>query len=570
MSVPAPRVIVVDDEPVIRQFFQAAMKDMGAEVETFATLAAGLARCLTLDFDVAFIDKNLPDGSGLDICAALSGADCKVALVTGYGNLHSAVEAMKHGVADYFIKPVDLADLEARFQRMLKQLSLERANRKLVNKLLEKCRELERLSARDMVTGLFNHSHFQNQLRTEVERSRNKHRFSVALVGLDRFAAVNEKLGHAGGDKVLSHVARLLLPGEGNTALLSKQHLVCRLHADTFAVLLPETSRNLAATILQRFRVALAVELSASQLPALTASIGVAEFPSDRTDPSGLLEAAQGALQRAKASGGNCLLCHDPDQTSGVRHDAGMRRLRALEKCMADRSVRFVYQPIVSLNGQRPFAYEALCRPTHPDIRNIGELLESANQSGRVVELGSMLCDVALAPMDLLSGELSMFLNIQPQELYGSALFAANSALHAAAHRVVLEITETEEITDFESARAQLRKLRELGFRIALDDFGAGYQGLSSLAMLEPDFVKLDKGIVRGITLDSRAGRLTRNMRDFCEDEGIVMIAEGVETQGEFEALHGMGIELMQGFLFAKPAAPFCDIDFPGAARRSA
>jgi EAL domain-containing protein (putative c-di-GMP-specific phosphodiesterase class I) len=247
-----------------------------------------------------------------------------------------------------------------------------------------------------------------------------------------------------------------------------------------------------------------------------------------------------------------------------------MRRLRALEKCMADRSVRFVYQPIVSLNGQRPFAYEALCRPTHPDIRNIGELLESANQSGRVVELGSMLCDVALAPMDLLSGELSMFLNIQPQELYGSALFAANSALHAAAHRVVLEITETEEITDFESARAQLRKLRELGFRIALDDFGAGYQGLSSLAMLEPDFVKLDKGIVRGITLDSRAGRLTRNMRDFCEDEGIVMIAEGVETQGEFEALHGMGIELMQGFLFAKPAAPFCDIDFPGAARRSA
>src|SRR5688572_14874791 len=232
MSVNAPRVIVVDDEPVIRQFFQVALTDMGARVETFATRGDGLARCLTLDFDVAFVDKNLPDGSGLDICAALSGADCKVALVTGYGNLHSAVEAMKHGVADYFIKPVDLADLEARFQRMLKQLSLERANRKLVNKLVEKCRELERLSARDMVTGLFNHSHFQNQLRSEVERSRNKHRFSVALVGLDRFSAVNEKLGHAGGDKVLSQVARLLLPGEGNTALLSKQHLVCRLHAD--------------------------------------------------------------------------------------------------------------------------------------------------------------------------------------------------------------------------------------------------------------------------------------------------------------------------------------------------
>ncbi len=569
MSVNAPRVIVVDDEPVIRQFFQVALADMGATVETFATRADGLARCLTLDFDVAFVDKNLPDGSGLDICAALSGADCKVALVTGYGNLHSAVEAMKHGVADYFIKPVDLADLEARLQRMLKQLSLERANRKLVNKLVEKCRELERLSARDMVTGLFNHSHFQNQLRSEVERSRNKHRFSVALVGLDRFSAVNEKLGHAGGDKVLSQVARLLLPGEGNTALLSKQHLVCRLHADTFAVLLPETSRNLAATILQRFRVALAMELGASQ-HALTASIGVAEFPTDRTDPSGLLEAAQVALQRAKASGGNCLLCHDPDQSAGVRNDAGMRRLRALEKCMAERSVRFVYQPIVSLHRQRPFAYEALCRPTHPDLRHIGELLDAANQSGRVVELGSVLSEVALAPIDQLSGELSLFLNIQPQELYGPALFAANSALNAVAQRVVLEITETEEITDFEGARAQLRKLRELGFRIALDDFGAGYQGLSSLAMLEPDFVKLDKGIVRGITLDSRAGRLTRNMRDFCQDEGIVMIAEGVETQAEFEALNAMGIELMQGYLFAKPSAPFCEIDFPGAARRSA
>jgi len=164
------RVIVVDDEPVIRQFLQVALADMGAHVETFSTCADGLERCRLVDFDVAFVDKNLPDGTGLQICAALTGADCKVALITGYANLHSAVEAMRHGVADYFIKPLDLDDLEARFQRMTKQLHLERANRSLLANLVAKCRELERLAARDTVTGLFNHTHFQTQLRSEISK----------------------------------------------------------------------------------------------------------------------------------------------------------------------------------------------------------------------------------------------------------------------------------------------------------------------------------------------------------------------------------------------------------------
>ena len=566
------RVIVVDDEPVIRQFLQVALADMGAHVETFGTCAEGLERCRLVDFDVAFVDKNLPDGTGLQICAALTGADCKVALITGYANLHSAVEAMRHGVADYFIKPLDLDDLEARFQRMTKQLHLERANRSLLANLVAKCRELERLAARDTVTGLFNHTHFQTQLRSEIERSRSKHRFSLALIALDGFSEVNERLGHTEGDRVLRLVADLLLPADGlaGSSVSRKQDLVCRLNGATFALLLPETPIKQAAGVVERFRGALSLARVSKDTLGLTASIGLVEYPTDRSEPSALIDAAGSALRRAKAAGGNCQLCYDRDEASETGVDSGLRRVRALGGCLSRRAVRFVYQPIVSISGRQPFAYEALCRPTDPAFGDIGELLSAAGEAGRLIEFGNLLREVALQPMDRLRADASLFLNVQPQELYGNALFAANSVLHAMAHRIVLEITETEQISDFSSARAQLCKLREVGFRIALDDFGAGYQGLGSLAMLEPDFVKLDMGIVRGITPDSRAGRLTRNMHDFCEDEGIVMIAEGVETESEFQTLHGMGIDLMQGYLFAQPSEPFCEVNWAGTNRRSA
>lgn len=573
MPIRGARVVVVDDEPVVRQFLQIALTDMGCVVETYSTCREGMNRAETCDFDVAFVDKNLPDGSGLTICQKLADANCKVALVTGFANLTSAVEAMRHGVADYFTKPIDLDDLTARLERMLIQLNLERSNRVLVQELQDKCSELERVAARDPTTGLFNHSYFQSQLDAEVERSRGKQRFAIALIAVDRFAAVNEQVGHTGGDQVLREIAGLLAPTTGSSEPpgvqrpIGVQDIVCRLGGDTFAVILPAASRTLAAARLRVFREALARHRFGSGLPVLTASVGVAQYPEDGDNRRVLLQAAERALAQAKSLGGDNVLCFEGD-VDGPRSNAEVRAIRALGALLANRSVRFVYQPIVSVSNRSPIAYEALCRPTSSAYRHVGELLDAAARTGRIVELGKVMRSVAIAPLHELCRDCRLFVNVHPQELEGGALIE-ESEVHAFASRIVLEITETDQIGDYVLARERISELRRLGYRIALDDFGAGYQGFNSLAMLEPDFVKLDMGIVRGITHDSRAARLVRHIREFCDGEGIRTIAEGVETQEEFKTLLGLGIDLMQGYLFAKPADPFCSIEIPGERRDS-
>lgn len=569
MSTKGARVVVVDDEPVVRQFLQIALSDMGCCVETFGTCQEGLERVRNCDFDIAFVDKNLPDGSGLTICQALSDANCKVALVTGYANLTSAVEAMRHGVADYFTKPIDLDDLTARLTRMLTQLRLERANRALVEELQDKCSELERVAARDPTTGIFNHSHFQSQVDAEVERSRGKQRFSVAFIAIDRFATVNEQVGHTGGDQVLRQVAGLLAPPhrvspdhQGMPRPIGMQDIVCRLGGDTFAVILPGASRAVAASRLSVFRAELGAFQFGQGLPVLTASIGIAQYPEDGENRKQLLQGAERALAQAKGLGGDNVLCYEADG-DGPTSNAEVRAVRALGALLANRSVRFVYQPIVSVSARMPIAYEALCRPTSPAYRHVGDLLDAAARTGRIVELGKLTRSVAIMPLPDLNSSCRLFVNVHPHELEGGALLEAGSVIHAVAERIVLEITETDQIGDYDLARERIRELRKLGFRIALDDFGAGYQGFNSLAMLEPDFVKLDMGIVRGITHDSRAARLVRHIREFCDGEGIRTIAEGVETALEYRTLLGLGIDLMQGYLFAKPAEPFCSIAVP-------
>lgn len=568
MPTKGARVVVVDDEPVVRQFLEVALADMGCHVETFATCEEGLERARRCDFDVAFIDKNLPDGSGLSICRHLVEADCKVALVTGYANLTSAVEAMRHGVADYFTKPIDLDDLTARLERMLAQLRLERSNRALLVQLQDKCAELERVAARDPVTGLFNHSYFQSQLDAEVERSRGKQRFSVALIAVDRFATVNDLVGHTVGDRVLSQIAALLAPplssidSAAPQKAVGVQDTVCRVGGDTFAVILPSVSRSVAASRLQLFRSELGSHRFGSGLPVLTTSIGIAHYPEDGEDRRSLFHAAERALSQAKSLGGDNILCFEADP-DGPRSNVEARAVRGLGAALANRSVRFVYQPIISVGSGSAIAYEALCRPTSSAYRHVGDLLDAAVRTGRIVELGKVLRSVAIGPLSHLCSECRLFVNVHPQELESGALLAVDSDMHPVAGRIVLEITETDQIGDYELARQRIGELRRLGYRIALDDFGAGYQGFNSLAMLEPDFVKLDMGIVRGITHDSRAARLVRHIREFCDGEGIRTIAEGVETEQEFRTLLSLGIDLMQGYLFAKPSEPFCAVTLP-------
>lgn len=148
-------------------------------------------------------------------------------------------------------------------------------------------------------------------------------------------------------------------------------------------------------------------------------------------------------------------------------------------------------------------------------------------------------------------------MNLHPQDLLDPDLNDENSALASMAGRVVLEITERVAITDVENARAKVLALRKCGFRIAVDDLGAGYTGLSSFALLEPEFVKLDMTLIRDIDALTVKQKLVKALASSCREMGLHVVAEGVETHAERDAAVNLGCDFLQGYLFARPGRAF-------------
>jgi EAL domain-containing protein (putative c-di-GMP-specific phosphodiesterase class I) len=173
--------------------------------------------------------------------------------------------------------------------------------------------------------------------------------------------------------------------------------------------------------------------------------------------------------------------------------------------------------------------------------------------------LGRAIRTKAVEPIGMLAEGVDLFLNLHARDLLDDQLFRTDTPLAAVAHRVVLEITERASLHDVRDVAARVASLRQLGFRLAIDDLGAGYAGLTSFALLEPEIAKLDMVLVRDVHKDSTKQTLVRTMVSMCKQLGILVIAEGIETQDEREELERAGCDLMQGHLFAKAGAPFFD-----------
>ncbi|MEY4575572.1 MAG: hypothetical protein RL701_275 [Pseudomonadota bacterium] len=561
------QALVVDDEPVIRQLLEVVLGDLGFGVATAATLTAARDRVRVHAFDLVLVDKNLPDGSGLELCQALRAAetDCTCVVMSGYANMSSAVEAFQLAVADYFVKPLDLDDFKARVGRVVELLTLTRKNRNLVAELTAKNVELEALSVRDPLTRLFNHGHLQEVLQQEIARSqRHQRAFTVALFNIDGFRAINETHGHTMGDRILRELAELVQQRSrksDHTFHVNEQQLIAaRYGGDVFALILPETERASAAIKLGVLRDSFRQQDFGLGEGTLTASAGFACYPGDAADREGLLTAAGLALDACKRAGGDQLIGYVSEMTAtehvGAPKAAG--RAKALTRSLANNSFRFLYQPIVRVRDDTLFAYEALCRPTDSGLAHVGELLETAVRTGRIRELGRALRHVAIEPMRQLPESVVLFVNLHPQDLSDDGQrLESETHLLPWAQRIVLEVTETEAIRDHGRARARIQSLREHGFRVALDDLGSGYSSLNLLAELEPDFVKLDMGLVRGLQRGGRTARLVQHLVQFCRGEGFVTVAEGIETQQELASVSELGVDLVQGFLLARPEPAF-------------
>jgi EAL domain-containing protein (putative c-di-GMP-specific phosphodiesterase class I) len=240
----------------------------------------------------------------------------------------------------------------------------------------------------------------------------------------------------------------------------------------------------------------------------------------------------------------------------GDRAGLEARLARAME------TLWIAYQPIVSWSRRTAFAYEALVRNEEPTLRSPPDLFEAAERLGRLQDLGRLVRDRVARTLDEKPTEGLLFVNLHALELDDDSLITPDAPLSRHASRVVLEVTERAPLERIRDVTGRVAQLRALGYRIAVDDLGAGYAGLTSFAHLEPEVVKVDMSLIRGLDRSPMKQKLLGSIVSLCRDLRIEMIAEGIETVEERDALVSLGGDLCQGYLFARPDRPWAAIDW--------
>jgi diguanylate cyclase (GGDEF)-like protein len=558
------RVLIIDDEPSVTDVLGLVFEHAGFDVVTAATGAEAEQHLADRVFDVALVDKNLPDAEGLELLGKIrSSGDCAALMMTAYPNVDTAVEAFRLGACDYLAKPFpDLHLVEQAVRRAVKTQALERRNRQLVAELRASNETLSALAIRDPLTKLYNYAYMQEQVEREIARStRNEFDFAFVFVDIDGFQAVNNDCGHIAGDQLLKQMAAVLTGSgnevEGEVFRLRGQDLVARHGGDVYALLLPETVKAGATAKAEQLRAFIELYTFDGPVEKLTVSVGVAGFPMDGKTKSTLLEAADLALYSSKKTGRNRMTAYSK-RLVGLRDQQSelaaveAKVLAALEHSIATRDFDFVYQPIISVLDESTFAYEALCRPRSDVFPGPWQLIQAAENAGMVSGLGRALRESSVGALSELPKSARLFMNIHPQELYDPEFINVESFLAQWTDQVVFEITEVAGIKEYGRVCDIVARLRSHGFMIALDDLGAGYSGLTSLALLQPDFVKLDMKLVHSVNESARTRRLVKHILEFATDEGMQCIAEGVETKEQLDTFVEMGCPLVQGWYFSK------------------
>jgi EAL domain-containing protein (putative c-di-GMP-specific phosphodiesterase class I) len=237
--------------------------------------------------------------------------------------------------------------------------------------------------------------------------------------------------------------------------------------------------------------------------------------------------------------------------SSRARVELALRFDKALEHLW------MAFQPIVGFSARKVHAYEALVRTDEPTLGRPDHFFNAAEQLGRVQELGRTIRSAVARSIPNAPEDTLIFVNLHASDLADDELYSPNSPLAPFASRVVFEITERASLERFRDIQDRVQSLRTYGYRIAVDDLGAGYAALSSLASLQPEVVKLDMSLVRGVDRQPIKRRLVASLQTLGEPLGITVIAEGVETNEERDTLVSIGCDLFQGYLFARPGRGF-------------
>jgi len=409
------------------------------------------------------------------------------------------------------------------------------------------------LARYDALTNLANRRHLGEYLDALFALPARERAFALHIIDLDRFKFINDTYGHPFGDIVLKRVADRLL------ALARPSDLVVRLGGDEFAIVQSlRFARIEAKALAERICGELSEPFEVGNAKiVIGASVGIGSATEDANSASELLKAADLALYAAKADDKGGFRFYDASMTRAVHERADIEN--GLRWAIDNEELRLFYQPIICLREQKTIGYEALIRWIRPEHGMVSPLdfIPVAEETGMIVKIGDWVLQRACADIAALHTPMRVAVNCSPLQFELSDLAASvQSALSRSGlppDRLEIEITESALMKNNQRVLDQLRRLRAIGVRVSMDDFGTGFSSLSYLERFPITTIKIDRSFVQKLGERDGARATIRAIVELASSYKMTALAEGVETEGQLKALIELGCAHGQGYLFGKP-----------------
>ena len=431
--------------------------------------------------------------------------------------------------------------------------------------------KLQHLAYNDLLTGLPNRRSFKAALEHALKPINSAGALGAILyLDLDRFKRVNDNFGHSSGDELLRLVASRLTKcvrhnPTDNRGTLRSEDMVARIGGDEFIILISDIqSAEEASKVAERVlkNISFPFNIHGTEL-FLSCSIGLILYAGE-SDAESLLMKADNALYHAKDMGRNNYQFYTEDLNE--RHQERYQIENDLRHAMPRGELQLFYQPLVSLVNHQITGVETLMRWNHPQRGLVlpGRFIPIAEENGLILPMGEWTlqeaCAQAASWAEAEVGPFRLCVNLSARQFLDSRLVikVANAIMGAGLDPSYLELELTESVLmgDTKASQTQLANLKDLGVRIAIDDFGTGYSSLSYLQRFPLDRVKIDRSFVRDLTQNSTDGSIVTAIIAMAHELGLEVVAEGVETEEQYDYLRAEGCDEIQGFLIAQAMPP--------------
>jgi len=418
-------------------------------------------------------------------------------------------------------------------------------------------RDASRMAQFDSLTGLANRHRMDKRLTTTLTAYKAaKRSCALMMIDLDRFKAVNDTLGHPAGDELLRQVAHRLgrvVPEGCETG---------RLGGDEFQIILPDVDDrgklgDIAKKVIEIVSQPYTVEGSRC---VIGASIGIAIAPYDGLDTEELVRSADLALYASKGGGRGQFRFYSRD----LMNEAERRRQieEDLRDALALDQLYVHYQPIIDVRDNKVVCLEAMMRWEHPELGNVppGVFIPIAEEANLIGAMGDWVLKTACDHAAQWPGNVRVAVNVSPAQFgnlgFPAVVAQALASSGLAPERLELEVTESIFLADDDVTDQMFKSLKILGVRLALDDFGTGYSALGYLQKADFNKIKIDRGFIRGVTEPgSRNVAIIKSIVSLAEGLGMDTTAEGIEAHDELEMMKRLGVQTIQGFIYATPGS---------------